>query len=84
MQADEVAPQRFGQDLGDFRLADARLTFQQQRAAHVEREVYDRRQVPPGNVVAGSQQAGRSRYVAWQFFAFRFLSHLVPGRRVLP
>ena len=39
LQADQAAAERGGQYLGDLGLADARLAFEEQRPAHLERQI---------------------------------------------
>ena len=58
LQADQPAAERRGQHLGDLGLADAGLAFEEQRAAHLEREKEHGRQRPVGEIV-GRRRAGR-------------------------
>ena len=44
LQTDQFRAENFGQDLGDLRLADPRLSFQKHRLAHEQRKIDDRRQ----------------------------------------
>ena len=52
LEADEPGTERRGEDLGELRLADAGLAFEEQRAAELEREEDGRRERAVGDVVA--------------------------------
>ena len=56
LQAHELLAERRGQHLGDLGLADARLAFEEQRAAHLEREKDAGREAAVGDVVVAVEQ----------------------------
>ena len=56
LQPDQAAPERRGQHLGDFGLADPGLALDEQRPAHPEREIQHRRQRAVGDVIGLGQQ----------------------------
>ena len=59
LQADEPAPERAREHLGDLGLADAGLALEKQRAAHLEGEEQDGRERPVGEVVGrGKEREG--------------------------
>ena len=70
LQADQPAPERRGQHLGDLGLADAGLAFEEQRTAHLEREKQHGRQRAVGEIIGRREQVegrvdrGRQRIVA--------------------
>ena len=73
LQADQAAAERRRQHLGDLGLADARLAFEEQRPAHLERqikhgaeravgEIFGLGKQRDGGVDRGRQRAGRGLY----------------------
>jgi hypothetical protein len=56
LQANQLAPERGRQNLGDFGLADAGFPFEKQRAPHPQRQIGHRRQRPLGQVAARGEQ----------------------------
>ncbi len=52
LQPDQLAAERSGEHLGDLRLADPRLSFQQDGPTHLEGEEHDGRQRAVGDVIA--------------------------------
>ena len=56
LQPDQLAAQRLAQHLGDFGLAGARFALDEQRPAHLEREIEHRRQRTVGDVAGLGQQ----------------------------
>ena len=60
LQADQLAPERRGEHLGDLGLADARLAFEKQRPAEAQAQEHDRRQRAVGDVGRAEQQLERS------------------------
>ena len=57
LQPDQVAAEAPCQHLGDLRLADAGLPFEEQRPAELQRQVEGRRQRPVGDIGAGGEQS---------------------------
>jgi hypothetical protein len=56
LQADEVATQRRGQDLGDLGLAHAGLAFEKQGPAHLQREKQHGRERTVGQIIGRRKQ----------------------------
>ena len=77
LQADQPAPERRGQHLGDLGLADAGLAFEEQRPAHLEREEQHGRErrgrrdsrPPASSSRVASIEAGSGRGVGVLFMA---------------
>ena len=58
LESDEFAAGLGGQDLGDLRLADTRLPFQQQWATQLGRQEYGGCQAPIGEVAVAGEGLG--------------------------
>ncbi len=59
LQADQPAAKRLGEHLGDLGLADAGLTFEEQRPLHTQREKQHGRQRPVRHIVRPGQEIER-------------------------
>ena len=59
LQPDQPPPERLRQDLGDLRLADARLPFEKQRPPHLEREEQHGGKRPVGDVAGRGHEFER-------------------------
>ena len=60
LQADQPAPRRCGQRLGEFGLADAGRTFQQQRPAEHGRQMNHHREVVVDDIAVAAQRIRQS------------------------
>ena len=59
LEADQLAPERLGQNLGDLGLADAGLALEEERPAHLQREEEHGRKRPVGDVAGGGEEGQR-------------------------
>ena len=66
LQADQPAAQRLAQHLGDLGLADAGLAFEEQRPAHLQREIEHGRQRPVADVISLGQKIERGVDGRWE------------------
>jgi hypothetical protein len=57
LQADQLSAERLGENLGDLRLADARLTLQKERPAHLEGQEEHGGERPVGDIARLGQEA---------------------------
>ncbi len=61
LQPDQAPAERGGQHLGDLGLADARLAFEEQRAAHLEGEIKHGAERTVGEIFGFGEERRRSR-----------------------
>ena len=59
LEADQLPPERGGEDLGDLRLADPRLAFEEQRTAEPQAQEEDRRQRPVREIGRALEESQR-------------------------
>jgi hypothetical protein len=57
LQADELTPQGFSENLGDFGFANSGFTFEEQGAAHFEREENNSAKITPSDIARGREKA---------------------------
>ena len=80
LQPHQPPPERRRKHFGDLGLADARLAFEEQRAAHLEREIQHGRKRPVGHIIGRREQVERGFDRGWQLCGHR-LGH---ERQVIP
>ena len=59
LEADQLPPERLGQNLGDLGLADAGLAFEEERPAHLQREIEHGRERPVGDIAGRGKEGQR-------------------------